>query len=90
MSHAIRRPKPVHRLVRVSGLLAPGPIEAEVRIILRLPNSSVAVAKEQLKAGIAKFVIPADVDQRGGPGLRSSQPFGAVVKDLGPERPFFA
>src|ERR1017187_9220335 len=69
----------------IAGLaaLAPSPVETKVSVVFRLPNCGVAVTEQQLKTGVAKFVVAADIDQRRRSRLRCRRPFRSVIKDLG-------
>src|SRR5277367_943948 len=69
---------------------APGPVQAEVGVVFFLPNRRMSVAEEQLEAGVAKFVVTADVDESGGTGLRSGQSLGTVVESFSSERHLLA
>lgn len=84
--------EPSARRVRVLFvvLLAPGPIEAQVAVVFALPDDRMAVAREQLKGRISKFVIAAEIEQRGGVCLWSGQTFRPVIEELAAQRKLLA
>src|SRR5579863_6505526 len=79
------------RRVRISGLLAPCPIEAKVGVVFRLAGEGVAVTEKQLIALVSvEFVVTAEIEQRGGVGLWSGRAFRSVEESFCSERPFLA
>src|ERR1035438_53981 len=64
-------------------VISPGLIEAEIRVVLRLPGDRMAVCEEQLQARRLEVVISARVDHRRSLCLRGGEPLSRVRKDLG-------
>ena len=61
----------------------PGPVHADVGVVLRLPGDGVAVAEQELLVGIVlEVVVAAHVDHGGGLRLRRGKAFAAVGEDL--------
>src|SRR3569833_1983290 len=72
-------------------LFAPGPVEAEVCIVFGLTSDGVAVGKKQLIFFVpVKFVITAEINQRGCPSLGRGIAFRTVEKGFSAERPFLS
>src|ERR1035438_9127053 len=76
--HAVECARGIARLTS----LTPSPIQTEVSVIFGLPDGGVAITEQELKSGIAKLVIAADIDQRRRSRLRRRQSFRSVIKDL--------
>src|SRR5271155_4449594 len=79
----------IARLV-AAPLFAPGPIQPKIGIVFFLPDDGMAVTKQQLKTGIAEFVVTTDIQQRRRFGLWRCQTLRAVIEDLGPQRHLLA
>src|ERR1035438_10409446 len=67
---------------RLLVVLAPGPIHAEIGVVLSLPGDGVAVGKQQLHALAFQMVITARVDHCRCFGLRGGDPVAAMSEYL--------
>src|SRR5579883_3149567 len=88
------RRSPGKRPVRAGGvgvaaglLLAPGPVQSEVAIGLRMAGHAVPETEQQLEGRLAEVMIAAEVHHRGPVVERCGRPFRAVIPDLSAERP---
>ena len=78
------KPLPLHSDWSVSPRLLAVPIYAKVRISLGLPHRRMAQAEKQLRGGLLKVVVAAEIEHRRVPPLRRDRPFRPVVPDLSP------